>query len=126
MVFLPNREQSTTSATLVAGGAGGMIQFWNVYGSGLLGQFNVFTSAAESKLTWKKDEEDLKTLHAITALKVDSVSNFLISGTSLGYLQVMTERANCIIVVSSVCISLKNHYVVQLCVSRYGTSVTTV
>ena len=31
----------------------------------------------------------MKTLHAITALKVDSVSNILISGTSLGYLQVM-------------------------------------
>ena len=66
-----------------------MIQFWNIYGSGLLGQFNVFTIAAETKLTWKKDEEDMKALHAITALKVDSVSSILISGTSLGYLQVM-------------------------------------
>ena len=71
--------------TLVAAGAGGMIQFWNIYGSGLLGQFNMFIIAAETKLTWKKDEEDMKTLHAITALKVDSVSNILISGTSLGY-----------------------------------------
>ena len=71
----------------MAAGAGGMIQFWNIYGSGLLGQFNVFIIAAETKLTWKK--EDMKTLHAITALKVDSVSNILISDTSLGYLQVM-------------------------------------
>ena len=46
--------------------------------------------AAETKLTCECEmSEDMKTLHAITALKVDSVSNILISGTSLGYLQVM-------------------------------------
>lgn len=93
-----------------------MVQFWNIYGSGLLGQFNVFTKAAETKLIWKKDEEDLKTLHAITALKVDSVSNILISGTSLGYLQVTRERD------IGVCMR-KSLYIYM---TRYGISVTTV
>lgn len=91
VLFLSGREQTTNTATLVAAGAGGMVQFWNIYGSGVLGQFNVFT-AADSKPAWRTEKAELQSLHSITACRADSSGSTLLTGTSLGYLQVSEER----------------------------------
>ena len=86
MVFLTGREQDTSTATLVACGAGGIVQFWNIYGGGLLGEFNVFEFGSRAVSDIK--EEELHSLHSITTCKVNSTSSILITGTSLGHIQV--------------------------------------
>lgn len=86
MIFLPEREQDTDTASLIVAGASGIVQFWNVFGGGLIGEFSVFDSKIRSVACMK--EEELKTLHGVTACKVHSNNNLLLTGTSLGHIQV--------------------------------------
>lgn len=80
---MTGREQNLLTATLIACGAGGLVQFWNIYGGGLLGEFNVFSYTNESM------KEELHTLHSISACKAFSDSSILITGSTLGYIQVL-------------------------------------
>ena len=58
------------------------MQLWNVLGAGLVGEFNI----------WSTARHQLKgaghCLQAVTALRVDSNDQFLFTGNSLGYIQV--------------------------------------
>lgn len=61
------------------------MQFWNIYGGGLRGAFNVFDYGSELVSAIKR--EDLR-LHSVTACTVDSRGHTLITGNTLGYIQV--------------------------------------
>ena len=87
VIFLQKRELNFITATLVTCGANGLVQFWNIYGGGLRGEFNVFEHGSE--LVGSIKQEDLQ-LHSVTACAVDSYECILITGNTLGYIQVHT------------------------------------
>ena len=64
------------------------MQFWNIYGGGLLGEFSVFDHSIRTVASVK--EEELKMLHGVTACKAHSNCKLLLTGTSLGHIQVWT------------------------------------
>ena len=70
------------SASLIACGTSGWIQMWNIYGGGLIGEFNVWDNSRH------KLEREERQLHSVTAIKLDSNNDLLITGNSIGYLQV--------------------------------------
>lgn len=64
-----------------------MVQFWNTFGGGLIGEFSVFDNRIRSVACIK--EEELKSLHGVTACKLHSNNYLLLTGTSMGFIQVM-------------------------------------
>ena len=82
VAFLQTRPMDLDSATLIACGTGGWVQMWNIYGGGLIGEFNIWDN-----LRHRLDKED-RQLQSITALKVDSNNDLMITGNSIGYIQV--------------------------------------
>ena len=85
-MFLSEREKDTETATLVACGAGGIVQFWNIFGGGLIGEFKVFDSG--SRIVSSIEESELNSLHCVTACRAHSNNLTLITGTTLGHIQV--------------------------------------
>ena len=79
-----------SSATLVACGGGGWVQFWNVYGGGLIGEFNSI-----DLLRFKMDAKS-RGLESITACAVDSSDTKMVLGNSLGYIQVYNIARYCL------------------------------
>lgn len=82
IAFLQTRPMDLDSASLIACGTGGWIQMWNIYGGGLIGEFNIWDN-----LRHRLDKED-RQLQSITALKIDSNNDLMITGNSIGYIQV--------------------------------------
>jgi len=82
VMFLRTRSQDKNTATLVASGAGGRVNFWNVYGGGLVGEFSVWDTNCP------KLEEGRRHLESTTALHGDGEDSVLFTGTSTGYIQV--------------------------------------
>lgn len=82
VTFLQTRPMDLDSATLIACGTGGWVQMWNIYGGGLIGEFNIWDN-----LRHRLDKED-RQLQSITALKIDSNNDLMITGNSIGYIQV--------------------------------------
>ena len=85
VIFLQKRELNFITANLITCGANGLVQFWNIYGGGLRGEFNVFDHGSE--LVSGIKQEDLQ-LHSVTVCVVDSHERILITGNTLGYVQV--------------------------------------
>ncbi len=86
-MFLPERQHNTDTGNLIIAGAGGIVQFWNTFGGGLIGEFSVFDDTKIRTVACIK-EEDLKILHGVTACKIHSNNELLLIGTSLGHIQV--------------------------------------
>lgn len=82
IAFLQTRPVDQDSASLVACGTGGWIQMWNVHGGGLIGEFNVWNN-----LRHRLETGDRR-LQSITAIKIDSNDDVMITGNSVGYVQV--------------------------------------
>ena len=59
LVILSEKKQD-------ACGSGGLVQLWNLYGGGLIGEFNTFDYSNET--TSKFKQTDLQSSHSITAL----------------------------------------------------------
>ena len=55
---------------------------WNIYGGGLIGEFNIWDN-----LRHHLGKED-RQLQSVTAMIVDSNNDLLITGNSIGYIQV--------------------------------------
>ena len=81
---MEKREKSVKTATLVACGAGGLVQFWNIYGGGLIGEFNTFYRI----YTTEEEREAVHALHSVTTCKALNDNSILVTGSSLGYVQV--------------------------------------
>ena len=91
ILFLKSREQSGYStATLVACGTGGWVQMWNHHGGALIGVFNIWDNSRHSL-----PEAD-RNLECITAMKVDSKDSMLVTGNSLGYIQMWCIAKYCV------------------------------
>ena len=92
ITFLQTRPLDLDSASLIACGTGGWVQMWNIYGGGLIGEFNIWDN-----LRHQLDKED-RQLQSVTAMMVDSNNDLLITGNSIGYIQVskitMTQRSH--------------------------------
>ena len=98
IAFLHTRENVLDSASLVACGTGGWVQMWNVVGGGLIGEFNIW----DTKRHRLPEEE--RSLECVTALKIDSNDETMLTGNSLGYVQVRTAVV-CVCV--CVCVSMR-------------------
>ena len=61
---------------------GGWVHFWNIYGGGLVGEFNVWD------VNCPKLREEWRHLQSTTALRGNSEDSVLLTGTSTGYIQV--------------------------------------
>ena len=85
IAFLQTRPMDLDSASLIACGTGGWIQMWNISGGGLIGEFNVWDNPRH-----RIDGEE-RQLRSVTALKLDSNDELLITGNSIGYLQVILK-----------------------------------
>jgi WD40 repeat protein len=95
VIILSKRSRNTIStATLVACGSGGLVQFWNMCGGGMIGEFNVFDCSNETISSIEKNVLYLS--HSITACKTDSNNSVMITGTTLGYIQVWDINDYCI------------------------------
>lgn len=95
MVFLRTRQEGNNSnlaysATLIACGAGGMIHLWNHHGGGLIGEFNIWDNFRHTI------PEHTRCLESITAMQVDSKDTLLITGNTLGYIQIWNVSKYCI------------------------------
>lgn len=82
ITFLQTRPLDLDSASLIACGTGGWVQMWNIHGGGLIGEFNIWDN-----LRHRLDKED-RQLQSVTAMTVDSNNDLLITGNSIGYIQV--------------------------------------
>lgn len=80
--LLTRHADDLDSANLLSCGAGGWVDLWNTHGGGLLGEFNVWDT------TRMKLDHELWHLESVTSLKVNSQDTVLITGNSMGYLQV--------------------------------------
>ncbi len=85
-----NKSNHSLSATLIACGAGGMVHMWNHHGGGLIGEFNVWDNSRHTI------PEHTRCLESITAMQVDSKDSQLITGNSLGYIQMWNISKYCI------------------------------
>ncbi len=83
VAFLHTRHaHNLDSASLVSCGAGGWVDFWNIHGGGLIGEFSVWDTPRVNL------EREAWHLESVTSLKVDTRDTVLITGDSIGYLQV--------------------------------------
>ena len=62
------------------------MHFWNIYGGGLVGEFNVWD------VNCPKLREEWQHLQSTTALRGNSEDSVLLTGTSTGYIQVRGWR----------------------------------
>ena len=85
LAFLCTRPEDQTTATLVACGTAGWVRFWNVYGGGLIGEFNSLDVKR-----YRLKGSFLK-YHSVTACTVKNDDSLMVLGNSLGYLQVHTH-----------------------------------
>lgn len=82
IAFVQTRPVDLDSASLIACGSGGWIQMWNIYGGGLIGEFKIWNNLHD-----QFDGKD-RQLQSVTALKVHSNDDIMITGNSMGYIQV--------------------------------------
>ncbi|KAL5475077.1 hypothetical protein EMCRGX_G027131 [Ephydatia muelleri] len=89
LAFLCTRPEDQTTATLVACGTAGWVRFWNVYGGGLIGEFNSLDVKR-----YRLKGSFLK-YHSVTACTVKNDDSLMVLGNSLGYLQIYDITAYC-------------------------------
>lgn len=85
-----NKSSQSFSATLIACGACGMVNMWNHHGGGLIGEFNIWDNSRHTI------PEHTRCLESITAMQVDSKDSLLITGNSLGYIQMWSISTYCV------------------------------
>jgi hypothetical protein len=90
LLFLKLRDPSPTVGSLLACGAGGWVQAWNTSGGGLVGEFNVWDTRRH---TLPKAERQL---HSVTAMHGNETETVLLTGNSLGYLQLWDISSYCL------------------------------
>ncbi|XP_062516095.1 WD repeat-containing protein on Y chromosome-like isoform X2 [Corticium candelabrum] len=83
ILFLEARLQDSDTAVVVAAGAGGWVRFWNIYGSGLQGEY----------LGLHHDHPDFS---SVSALATDPDNILLYTGCSQGYIKVWDISDYCI------------------------------
>ena len=96
-MFLQNRENDISSASMVAVGDGGWVHMWNVSGGGLVGEFNIWSSPRHQLDRGRRE------LECVTSLSVNPSNTTMYTGNSLGYMQVST----CTYILTGRCTELK-------------------
>ncbi len=91
ILLLKSRDQKNqSSASLIACGGGGFVQMWNHNGGGLIAEFNIWDNSRHTI------PEENQPLECITSMKVDSKDSLLITGNSLGYVQIWKIAKYCV------------------------------